>query len=305
MTNERDIYWGEFSEAALNALLALMRKGDYARAKAFVRDELDREDFIFGLARSDFMYYLPLTKESRVLDCGCGLGVHSFNLAPYVKEVVAFDQSKKRIEFCQLRKKFEHVENVHFRHASFDTFTLKPDHFDVVLMNGVLEWVGERNAHKNPRDDQKEVLTMARRALKPDGVLYVGIENRFSPAYLKGYDHNGLRFTNFLPRVLADLLTRWKIKKPYRTYTYSKSGYLKLFVDAGFPVEAIETYVAYPGYNNPQFVVPFDDLSSFRFLQRFLRKGAVASLLHALSRFDFLLRVLRHQFFAFLFLVRK
>ena len=44
----KDIYWGEFSETDLDAVLAFMRKGDLVAAKRYIDDDLGRSDFIFG-----------------------------------------------------------------------------------------------------------------------------------------------------------------------------------------------------------------------------------------------------------------
>src|SRR3989344_1795176 len=286
----KDIYWGEFPEAEMDTLLSLLQEEGYEAARKYIDKTLDRTDFIFGKGRSDFMYYLPLHKRARVLDCGCGLGTHSFNIAPYVKEVHGFDQSKKRIEFCNYRKKFERVRNVDFAHADFERLPYKDDYFDTILLNGVVEWLGERNRNEDPRKDQLEVLRLLHKKLRPGGVLYIGIENRYALAYLAGRDHNGLRWTSYMPRPLADAVTKLFAGRPYRTYTYSLEGYRSLMKDAGFG--SAEFFVAHPGYNYPQFIVPAHDIGSLRyFFSNMTRhkgpKGATARLL---SRFEFGLR---------------
>ncbi len=314
----KDIYWGEFSETDLDAVLAFMRKGDLVAAKRYIDDDLGRSDFIFGKPRSDFMYYMNLDKNARCLDIGCGLGVHSFNFAPYVKEAVGFDQSAKRVEFCSLRSKLEKVSNVRFGHDSIMSFEDKVGNgagggsagggFDNIIMNGVLEWVPEARINKDPRQDQIDALKKLRTLLTDKGILYIGIENRFALNYLtSARDHNRLKYTTFMPRFLASWVTSIFRGKTYRTYTYSAFGYRKLLKDAGFDLSKVSIYIAHPGYNLPKYLVPLEDLTALRFFIGGLVgtsgfKGKVAGLI---SRSDLLLRMFKHGFYSYAIFARK
>lgn len=303
-----DIYWGEFPEADLDRIIGLMKAGDFGAAKVYIDEKLGRTDFIFGKARTDFMYYMNLDKGARCLDVGCGLGVHSFNFAPYVKEVIGFDQSAKRAEFCALRAKAQGVSNVSFQHASIATVAVKPESFDNIVMNGVLEWVPEAKINADPRQDQIDVLKHMKALLTDRGILYVGIENRFAINYLtSARDHNRLRYTTFMPRFLASLFTKIFRGKPYRTYTYSAYGYKKLFKEAGFDEDKISIYIAHPGYNLPKYLIPFEDREALKFFMKALMsgKGWKGRLVQAISRFDFVLRFVRHGFYSYAIYARK
>lgn len=304
---DRDVYWGEFPESKMDELLTICERDGITAARVFAEQTLKRGEFIFGKGRSDFLYYLNLSKNSVCLDCGCGLGAHTFNLVSHVKEVHAFDQSRKRLRFVARRAEAEGTKNVFLYHSDFEHLPFESGTFDAIVMNGVVEWLGEIERFGNPRDDQVYVLKQMFRLLKPGGRLYIGIENRFAAAYLRGRDHNSLRFTNFMPRFLADAWTRIRAGKPYRTYTYSRAGYRELLQESGFAKKNIEFYTAYPGYNDPQFIIPFDDLSAIGFfLRNFSKeKGLEGKAVSLCSRFPFCLRLLRHFFWSFAIIASK
>jgi len=270
----KDTYWGEFDEDKMDHLLFLYKTEKFEEGREYIDKALKRTDFIFGKARSDFLYAVSLNKESVCLDIGCGLGVHTFNMAPLVKEVHSCDLSKKRVQFCEYRKTESKQENVFLYHSDIGHLNFKENTFDFIVMNGVVEWLGEQHIYLDPRMDQIETLKKVRSLLKPGGVLYIGIENRYALTYLhNAKDHNRLKYTTFMPRFLADWVTRQKLGKPYRTYTYSKWGYEKLLQDAGFNISLAKFYVAHPGYNMPQYLIDVDDIGSFKFFFSMILSG--------------------------------
>ncbi len=298
----KDIYWGEFPESELDIVLRHMRAGDMNSARAYIEEKTKRTDFIFGSARSDFLYYTSHEPETHCLDIGCGLGVHTFNMARYAHSVTAFDLSAKRAEFCNLRAQLTGVTNISCTHDSLKTFDPKGKTFNTIIMNGILEWVPEDRVHKDPRMDQLDALRKVKSLMSKDGMLYVGIENRFALNYLtSARDHNHLRYTSFMPRFLASLITKILCGKPYRTYTYSAWGYKKLFRDAGFSPAHTELYIAHPGYNLPKYLIPFEDISALRFFIDGLMegKGVRGSIIRFLARSNIFLRMIRHGFYSY------
>ncbi len=285
-TGVPDVYWGEFTEAKMDELLLIIEQKGFDAARVFVRDDLNREEFIFGLGRSNFINELDITKESVCLDCGCGLGAHTFNMAREAKEVHSFDLSSKRLRFVQERQKAEGRDNIFLYHSDFEHLPFSDGMFDVIVMNGVVEWLGEIKRFEDPRDDQLAVLKQMRGLLKPGGRLYIGIENRYASAYLRGHDHNGLWLTNYFPRFLADWATRFRKGKPYRTYTYGVRGYKKLLRDSGF-AQTPEFFITYPGYNSPQYLIAHDDDAAVRFFYGSFgwNKGMKGAIVSFLARF--------------------
>ena len=60
------------------------------------------------------------------------------------------------------------------------------DFFDLVVCNGVLEWIGVINDTVEPREAQIAFLQEVKRVLSRRGCLYVGIENRFGLPFFLG-----------------------------------------------------------------------------------------------------------------------
>src|SRR3989344_9047582 len=179
--------------------------------------------------------------------------------------------------------------------------------FDIIVMNGVLEWVGKTKHFSRPREAQIACLKICRQLLKAQGYLYIGIENRWAASYLRGRDHSGLRFTSYMPRWLADWYSRLRGKGSYATYTYSRRGYDRLLSDAGFATDKIEYYLPYPGYNHPRIVIPYGRLSILRYVitsmlpaPNFRRR-----LIQCLARYALFLKLYRLFFFSYNIIARK
>ncbi len=119
--------------------------------------------------------------------------------------------------------------------------------FDLVVLNGVLEWV-PISGTGNPRDNQRDLLREIWRILRPQGCVYIGIENRFGAGYFKGRpeEHTKLPYISLLPRFLGRLYHWLKLKKPYRTYTHSAGGLVRLLRNSGFA--RTDLYSPYPDY---------------------------------------------------------
>lgn len=304
---KNDKYWGEFSEEEMDKVLAFCRSNDFNAAKKYINDNLKRTDFIFGSARSDFLFMSNVDKNSVCLDIGCGLGIHTFNMAKIAKEVHSCDLSRKRLEFCEARQNFEGVENISFYHSDIENLPFEKESFDFIVMNGVVEWLGEQNKNKDPRMDQIEDLKRVYSLLKKGGVLYVGIENRYAATYLhNAKDHNRLSYTTFMPRFLANIVTKIKVGKSYRTYTYGTYGYKKLLEDSGFDRKNLQFYVAHPGYNLPQYVIDIRDLNAFSFFFTSVISGRwFGQYIRWIFNFKLVPRVLRYFFYSYVIFAKK
>jgi ubiquinone/menaquinone biosynthesis C-methylase UbiE len=302
-----DKYWGEFSEEEMDKVLLLCKNNDFGAARKYINNNLRRTDFIFGSARSDFLYMSNVDKSSVCLDIGCGLGIHTFNLAKIAKEVHSCDLSKKRLEFCEARQKSENVNNVTFYHSDIANLPFQKESFDFIVMNGVVEWLGEQNINKDPRMDQVEDLKRVYSLLKKGGVLYVGIENRYAATYLhNAKDHNRLSYTTFMPRFLANIVTKIKVGKAYRTYTYGTYGYKKLLEDSGFKRVDLEFYVAHPGYNLPQYVIDIRDLNAFSFFFKSVISGRwFGKYVLWVFNLKIVPKVLRYFFYSYVIFAKK
>jgi SAM-dependent methyltransferase len=174
-------------------------------------------------------------------------------------------------------------------------------------MNGLLEWLGAGKDTGCPKKIQIEVLQKMKSLLKPGGHLYIGIENRFALSLLtgRGLDHTGLRFTSILPRFLADSYAKLRKRGSYRTYTYSRLGYIKLLREAGF--KNVDFYLPWPGYNDPRIIVPYENLKALRYLVLNIMSGnsLTKKIIKIAIRVPFVLRLYRFLFFSFGMVVNK
>ncbi len=294
-------YWGKGSEEELAAALdVLAREG----IEVFAERYRGRFDFTLDENRADWRFPVPLSKRSTVLDLGAGMGRISIPLARVAGKVVAVDQSFLRLKFLKARAEAEGLSVEAYVGDLFD-LPFAEGSFDLIVMNGLLEWVGKTDRYKNPREAQLRALKLCKKMLKRGGYLYIGIENRWALAYLRGTDHSGLRFTSYMPRFAANLYTRMRRGEKYDTYTYGARGYRKLLREAGFG--ASELYLVHPGYNLPRITVPYDNLSMLAYVIRALMPsgGWKRRAVKLLAGIRPLLWLYRELFFSFNIFARK
>ncbi len=300
-------YWGEVNEEEMNKILEIIKDKGIEEGLKFAQENYDVVyRFSCDPSRADWRFYLPLNKTWKVLDAGCGLGGMSFSLAKIADEVIAFDNSFERIKFVNLKSKYDGLNNIKAFMGDFDNLPLKDNEFDLVILNGVLEWSGIPHEPKNPREVQKDMLKRCLKLLKPGGYLYIGIENRFALNYLTtGRDHSGLRYTSWMPRFLANIYIKLRIKKPYRTYTYSRGGYEKLLRESGF--KDINFLLPAPGYNFPKYIIPYNNIYCLQYAIKTLispnswRKRLVKRFANSLL----FLKIYRKLFFCFGIVCKK
>lgn len=297
-----DRYWGKASKEELERALKLLEERGW---EEFKNKYEGRFDFTFEYNRADWRFPVALNKSSVVLDLGAGMGRSAIPLAFAAGKVVAVDGSFLRMKFLKLRARHEGLSNVEPYVGDVFDLPFAPESFDLIAMNGVLEWVGLTDRFSDPREAQLEALRICRRLLKPGGTLYVGIENRFALSYVRALDHSGLRYTSYMPRFLADLYMRVRIGRRYQTYTYSARGYRKLMREAGFG--APDLHLVYPGYNVPRLLVPYENLNLLRYaISSLMQGGGVKrSAAKRLGRFTPLLLLYRFVFFSYAMYVKK
>jgi hypothetical protein len=134
----------------------------------------------------------------------------------------------------------------------------------------------------------------------------VGIENRYALAYLRAHDHGGLRYTSYMPRFLANTYSRFMNHGSYRTYTYSKRGYEKLFMKAGF-VNSSDFYLVYPGYNLPRVLIPYNSIRSLQYLIKTFKKSDnfIKTIMYRLVCSSIFIRLYRFSFYSFSIILKK
>ncbi|HEX6534299.1 MAG TPA: class I SAM-dependent methyltransferase [Gemmatimonadaceae bacterium] len=269
----RSIEWEDLAPAQLEALAARSRAIGWREAL----DEVEslRPFFVKRLRNlplGNWHLLRLLPADSRALDLGCGFGTLALGLADYYRRVVGMDALWSRVSYGALRAR-EDARATTFAEGSGLALPFRELAFDLVTMNGVLEWAA-LYAEGAPRALQLRMLAEARRVLAPRGTLAVAIENRFAMETLVGMPdtHTQLRLVPALPRAAAGLVSRVAQRRPYRTFLYDAAGYRRLFRDAGFRNARALDLVS--SYNDYDFVVDPGDASTYALLWR---RGLVRS----------------------------
>lgn len=275
--SEAKEYWGEVPRDLMQRLVARGRVAGWRQA---VAELLSSEhpmiaSYVDDPCRADWRFLLPDTSGWTALDVGAGWGAVAMPLAEACASVVALENVRERAQLIQLRA--QEAPNVRVVCADVLDPPLVEASFDLVVMNGVVEWLGLSDTTRDPRAVQVSVLRAMRRLLRPGGYLYVGIENRLGyPFWAGSVDHSGVPFTSLLPRRVADWYlgmrqrvgrrASWRTDAPargYRTYTYTARGYRKLVADAGY--QSCRIFVSIPGYNWPLVLAPLENQRLIRF----------------------------------------
>lgn len=254
-------YWGEIPIEPMQEINRKAANGNWKAALLDSDDPVVRRAavMILNAERANWHFLAPAPRCSRVLDIGAGTGTNTHGLALHYREVVAVEPVLERVEFMRHRFAQEGLSNVKVIRSSVWTLPFERESFDLVAMNGVLEWVAEGGS-EDPGAVQTRALTNVLELLRPGAFLYLGIENRLGIGSFLGYPdpHCGLPFVTAAPRRLAHWYARRKGQPcGYRNYLYSSRGYRQLLHRAGF--RSADVYLALPSYNHPQFFVPLSN----------------------------------------------
>jgi len=264
-TPEDRFYWGEIPQ---DDMIRVNRRAEETgwfqafRETIVGKSKRDLSKYVLDRVRIAglFHYYDPKRSDA-CLDLGSGWGPISFGLSRFYSTVYSIDGVYDRLEFQAIRAKQDRVSNVTIIKSSLLKIPLTDQSMDVVIVNGLLEWIGLSDEGTDPQALQIHFLEEVHRVLKSGGKIFIGIENRVGVYYLMGgRDHSGLRFTSLMPRWLASLVVRMTQRgegasvfsgatSRYRTLTYSYWGYQKLLNQAGF--QQPKVYWTWPSYNYP------------------------------------------------------
>jgi len=246
-------YWGEVSEEEMSRILRFFEKNDEEALKIYLeRYHPDRIPYLYNNSRISFLYHLPKKRFGNVLDLGSGWGSLSFMLSKFSKMVYSVENVEERIQFQKLMKEKRGIKNIQLIRADVNKLPFKEKSFDLIIVNGLLEWVGyHAKSYKEATEMQLNFLKKLSKILTDGGFIYIGIENRFGLQYFLGAeDHIGLKFTSLMPRQLANIISKILKKRSYTTLTYSTIGYQNLIKKANLNAKF---YWVLPTYNFPKF----------------------------------------------------
>ncbi len=83
---------------------------------------------------------VPIKSDMKVLDFGCGTGLLSFFILPYIKEVIGVDSSLKMVEVFNKKAKDNNIENAKAYHFDLEKEKLKED-FDLIVSSMVFHHI--------------------------------------------------------------------------------------------------------------------------------------------------------------------
>jgi len=264
---EDDTYYGELPQAEMQNLLSKAKKEGWQQV--LFDSFWSSHPFLYQIAtdeaRADWQFLLPITNDFSVLDVGAGWGTISVPLARNCRQVVAMDGTIERLQFIKIRCEQDGISNVTPIRGNILAPPFQPQQFDLIVMSGVLEWVAESDLGSDPEDLQKQALKNTFNLLKPGGIFYMAIENKYGFKYFLGAedDHTCLRNISFLSREEADRYSQIKRGKPYRTYTYSLPEYRDLLEEAGFG--DMESFYPMPDYKTALNIAPLDDSTALQY----------------------------------------
>jgi len=258
-----------------------------------VPDNRNKNEWVENLvdeSRGSYKYLLSLKPGSHVLNYGCGWDNTTISLARTASKVTAVDLTRQRVQVLALKKLYYGLDNIDLICCGDRPYLPFADNtFDAVFVNGVLEWVASdwsreeekyRQIHSKPkkalkylkevytshrpRDIQLRMLMEWNRILKPEGELYIGIENRHSREYFgqRPDAHSSIWFGSLYPRPLANLVSLATRHRPYLTHTYSRSGYAKLLREAAF--KRARFFSIEPTYRRPTDIINLDRKTEVR-----------------------------------------
>lgn len=263
---KEDIFWAEpgFSKENFIKINEDIQKKDWNEVlkNHESSDVRTTYKFLSDYGRIGWFDMLNLPHDIVVLDLGAGMGTMSQALSKKCKSIYSVEPVQERVDFMRSRFRHEKCENIRIVRSDIDNLPFENEKFDLIILNGVLEWLPVNKKDMNPRKVQIYYLKMLKKLLKKDGCIYVGIENRMSYEYYLGArdPHISLKYVTVLPRWISHIICKVKTGDIYRPYLYTHVGYKKLFEESGFKNPDI--YSALPSYNEPNVITHLSKHSS-------------------------------------------
>lgn len=227
----------EYSDGSIeDELLEMVKNTDESEyVKLIAKD--DRWPILYHLSkdRENILDGFYFSGEEDILEIGSGCGAITGCLAKKGKSVDCIELSKKRSLINAYKNK--KYDNINIFVGNFNDIKVNKK-YDVITLIGVLEYAQSYIKSSNPYDD---FIRKVYKLLKPNGKLYIAIENKFGLKYFAGCkeDHTGKMF---------DGIENYYDTSGVRTFSYNEIK--KLLSDNGF--DKTNFYFPFPDYKLPK-----------------------------------------------------
>ncbi|HUU39840.1 MAG TPA: class I SAM-dependent methyltransferase, partial [Desulfatiglandales bacterium] len=135
--------------------------------------------------RANLLRGLNFEGIRNALELGCGCGAITRYLGELGINVDAVEGNFRRAEITKLRCR--DLENVTVTHANFNDLIFPKDGYDAIFLIGVLEYAKRfLPTAEDHKDAAIKIMSLAKSALKAEGLLFVAIENRMGLKYWMG-----------------------------------------------------------------------------------------------------------------------
>ena len=237
VTLDETYYGGEdlYCDGEVEDTLLEIARDHSAEEFPRIIEELKSWPILYHLSRfrENIVSWLPITKNSKVLEIGAGCGAITGALAERAGSVTCVDLSKKR----SMINAYRHREygNITIKIGNFKDIEPSLDtDFDFVLLIGVFEYGQGYMDTETPYED---FLKIIRRHCALSGRIVIAIENKYGLKYFAGCkeDHVGDYFTG-----LEDYPGGGGVR------TFGRDGLIRLMERCG--ITDYHFYYPYPDY---------------------------------------------------------
>ena len=206
---------------------------------------------------ADWRFYIPFGEDVRILEYGCGRGDITLLLSKNSGEVHSVTFSKSAAKIVEWRGKEEGFENIFpLVLEAGGKLPFKDESFDVFIADQVLNRPFLYGGEPGNGKARQAFLSEARRVLKKEGILFVGVVNALHRNALVGKIGSLFRKTereedgNFLFNVMIA-----PAGSPKGWYS-SFSGYAELLGRAGF--SGIRAFAPLPDQVKVKITLPLE-----------------------------------------------
>lgn len=155
-----------------------------------------------------------LTKQTKVLDVGCGTAQHSLKIAKKVKKIVGVDKDPNNLKISTDGARLMGIKNAEFMQRDVEEgLKIGNQKFDLIIMFALLEHIKNRS----------KLLKDLHNLLKKDGTMLVSIPNKDTTWKRKQREYDISSFSD-----------------PDHKIEYSQSSIKKELEKSGFKIKAIK-----------------------------------------------------------------